>query len=99
MLFALFLKKFMELMEPSTSFISASPYSLTFLYLLNSAGVVLFTLSSVHWSERIVATRRSRWVLKFRAILALGYSFSRMSKTFFAFSARAIVNQKVLSTT
>src|SRR5262245_62876007 len=46
-------------------------------YFLNKAGVTMFTRTSVHCAERIVAIRSSSGLLKPRAHRASGYSFAK----------------------
>lgn len=43
-----------------------------------SVSVIWFTRSSVHWAERMVATKSWNGPLCFRAVLGLGYRFSRI---------------------
>ena len=49
------------------------------LHFLKSIGVVLFTLSSVHWAESITATSKSKGLVKSKLHFASGYDFFNIS--------------------
>src|SRR5207249_1997448 len=65
-------KKPVEWISPSSVARSAAVQSGAVRYFRKSAGVTMFTRSSVHWAARIVATTSSSGVEKLSAILASG---------------------------
>ena len=48
------------------------------VYFLNNSDVIMFTLLSVHWADRIVATKSSKTFEKLRAIPMLPYSLFKI---------------------
>src|SRR2546423_4132931 len=71
--FALLRKKPVEWISRSSVGGSAAANAAASVYFANSAGVTLFTRSSVHWADSIVAARSWSGVRKPRAHLASGY--------------------------
>src|SRR5262249_30451922 len=49
-------------------------------YFWNSTGVTIFTRTSVHWAERMVATRSSQALLCFRAQVTAGDAWVKSCK-------------------
>ena len=72
MFVALLRKKPVERISCSSSAGSAAAKAAALRYFANSAGVTLFTRSSVHCAERIVATSSSSGVAKSREQRASG---------------------------
>ncbi len=79
MLFALIRKKPVDRISFSSSSLSAEANAAAVGYFLNSPGVTLFTLSSVHWAARMVATRIWKGVSNLRAVRLSGNSRRRTS--------------------
>src|SRR5574341_923472 len=86
MFLALLRKKPVVRISCSKVFGSASAYALADGYFRKRWGVTWFTRASVHWAERIVATRSSNGVEKLSSHRASGYDRVRISRNFPTFA-------------